>query len=110
MLLNVRLSWNQKREKTVLQFKFWKQFELIRYIIYIDFIRIFNIISFSYHKVSKRVQSQKIRTKNREKQIMKVSEKFADVHKAEKRKRYADAGKEAVRKESKKQRFVSDKE
>lgn len=41
---------------------------------------------------------------------MKSTEKFADVHKAEKRKRYANAGKEAVRQESKKQRFVSHKE
>lgn len=40
---------------------------------------------------------------------MKSAEKFADVHKAEKRKRYATAGKDAVRQESKKQRFISEK-
>lgn len=55
-------------------------------------------------KVTKRVQSQKERLKMKQKEAAKVAEKFADVHKAEKRKRYTEAGKDQLRREIKKQR------
>ena len=60
-------------------------------------------------QVAKRLQSQKIRTQNKTKEMEKAASKFADVHKTEKRKRYAAAGKEEARRE-KKQKASTDRE
>jgi hypothetical protein len=50
------------------------------------------------------MSSQKLRLKQKQKDIAKVTEKFADVHKAEKRKRYTEAGKADLRRDTKKRR------
>jgi hypothetical protein len=55
-------------------------------------------------KVAKRVATRKDRLQTKQKEAARMEAKFADVHKAEKRKRYTDAGKEEVRREQKKAR------
>lgn len=55
-------------------------------------------------KSTKRHEASVARSENRQKQKQRIADKFADVHREEKKRKYAEDGKAFVRKQSKKQR------